>query len=185
MICIGFGANDSLRSKLIRWATGSEYSHVWIEYPSTCWGGQWVAHSAEHGVVKEPCERVRARYDRTYIFEVKDFDLTPGMQASKELLGRRYDFKVIWNGLLLVLNRVLKSKWLWKLAAKDMSKLSCSEFVTVVMMRAGLPAIQSGEFVHQVMGRLGIEGATEVEPEFVTPGNLFRLCKSSKTFWTL
>jgi len=167
MICIGFGASDSLRSKLIRWATDAEYSHVWIEYPSTCWGGQWVAHSAEKGVVKEPMKRVRARYDRIYVFEVKGFDLTSGMAASKELLGRAYDFKVIWNALLLVIHRATKWKWLWKVASKDISKITCSEFVATVMKRAGLPE------------------AKGLDPEFVTPGDLFHLCKSSKTFWTL
>jgi len=110
---------------------------------------------------------VRNGYDRTYIFEVKGFDLTAGMKKSKELLGRKYDFKVIWNALLLVLNRVTKWHWLWKLTVKDVSKLSCSEFVATVMKRAGLPEAQG------------------LDPEFATPGDLFKICKASKTFWTL
>lgn len=167
MICIGFGSGSGWRSKLIQWATASEWNHVWIEYPSTCWGGMWAAHSAEHGVVKEPCARVRNGYKRTYIFEVKGFDLTPGMKKSKELLGRRYDFKVIWNAVLLVIHRSTGWKWLWNLAAKDITKLTCSEFVTMVMKRAGLPEAQ------------------RLDPEFTTPGDLFKLCKASKTFWTL
>jgi len=112
-------------------------------------------------------KRVRARYDRIYVFEVKGFDLTSGMAASKELLGRAYDFKVIWNALLLVIHRATKWKWLWKVASKDISKITCSEFVATVMKRAGLPE------------------AKGLDPEFVTPGDLFHLCKSSKTFWTL
>lgn len=167
MICIGFGRNSSLRSKLIRWATAAPYSHVWIEYPSTCWGGQWVAHSAEKGVVKEPMERVRARYDNVRTFEVKGFDLTPGMRESKDLLGRRYDYKVIWNALLLVIHRATKWKWLWKLASKDVSQYTCSEFVATVLRRAGLPE------------------AGGLNPEFTTPGDLFDLCKECKVFWTI
>ena len=167
MICIGFGASDSLRSKLIRWATASDWSHVWVEYPSTCWGGQWAAHSTEYGVVKEQCERVRTRYDRTYIFEVKGFDITNGMKECGHLLGRRYDFKVIWNALLLVVHRATKWKWLWSLASRDISRLTCSEFVATVMKRAGLSE------------------AKGLDPEFTTPGDLFKLCKASKTFWML
>lgn len=167
MICIGFGSGNDWRSKLIQWAVQSPYNHVWLEYPSTCWGGQWVAHSSDRGVVKEPCVRVRNRYKRTCVFEVKGFDLTPGMRESKELMGRRYDYKVIWNALLLVVHRATKWKWLWKLASKDISQLTCSEFVTTVLKRAGLPE------------------ARGLDPEFTTPGDLFKLCKSSKTFWSM
>ena len=167
MICIGFGANDSLRSRLIRWATAADWNHSWIEYPSTCWGGQWVAHSAEKGVVKEPRARVHARYTRTCVFEVKGFDLISGMINSKDLVGRRYDYKVIWNALLLVINRAVKWKWLWKLASRDVSQVTCSEFVSTVMKRANLPE------------------AKELDPEFTTPGDLFKLCKASRKFWVL
>jgi len=167
MICIGFGANNSFRSKLIQWATDGDWSHVWIEYPSTCWGGQWVAHSADEGVVKEPCERVRARYSRVCIFEAKDFDLVPGMVASKELLGRKYDLKVIWNALLLVTYRATKWQWLWKLTLRDISKFTCSEFVATVLKRANLKEAQS------------------IDAEFATPGGLFNICKESKFFLAL
>lgn len=167
MICIGFGAENNLKSKLIRWAIRSDCSHVWLEYPSRCWGGQWVAHSSDRGVVKEPCSRVRNRYDKVYLFEVKGFDLMPGMRKSKELMGRRYDFKVIWNALVLVAHRFTKWDWLWNIASKDLNRLTCSEFVTTVLKRAGLPE------------------ARNLDPEFTTPGDLLELCKTSKTFWVL
>jgi len=67
----------------------------------------------------------------------------------------------------LVIHRAVGWKWLWKLASKDISQVTCSEFVTTVMKSAGLPE------------------AKGLDTEFTTPGDLFRLCKTSKKFWTL
>jgi len=157
MIYIGFGADNSFRSRLIQWATGSEWNHVWIEYPSECWGGQWVAHSTEKGVIKEPRDRVYSRYDKKCIFEVKEFDLTVGMRASRDLLGRDYDYKVIWNAVLLIFFRSWGWKWLWKWASRDISKVTCSEFVGTVIKNSNGPKL-------------------EKDPEFLPPGDIYSFC---------
>jgi len=186
VIGIGFGASDSWRSRLIRWATAAKWSHVWIEYPSTCWGGMWVAHATELGVIKEPSERVHKRFDRFCVFDVRWEDMATGMVMSRDLIGRPYDFKVVWNALLLVLNRVFRWKWLGRVVFKDITRVTCSEFVATVMQKGGrIQELHEAEFITLVMQRVGLEQAKEVNPEFVTPGDLFKLCRASRAFWTL
>lgn len=163
MICIGFSRGRSVRSKLIRWATGTEWSHVWIEYPSHVWGGRWVAHSAENGVVKVPAEPYLASCETVKRFEAQ-VDLTKGLRACREFVGRDYDYKVIWNALLLVVHRWTSWKWLLGLASRDISRMTCSEFVATILKKAGLPE------------------ARGMEPEFITPGDLFKLCETSDKF---
>lgn len=163
MICIGFGASDSVRSKLIRWATKSDWSHVWVEYQSRAWGGYWAAHSTEKGVVKEPAARVKRRYNRAVLFEAK-FDLTPGMSSARTLVGKPYDFMVIWNALLLILSRWIRYGWLVQYVSRDLSKVTCSEFVATIIKRSGL------------------QEAKGLDPELTTPGDLHRLCERSREF---
>lgn len=163
MIYIGFSRSRSIRSKLVRWATGAAWSHVWIEYPSHAWGGRWVAHSAENGVVKVPAEPYLASCEAVKRFEVK-VDITKGLEACREFVGRKYDYKVIWNALVGVIHRVTKWQWLYKIVSKDSSKLTCSEFVSSILKEAGV---------------IGTEG---MDPELTTPGDLERFCSSSPIF---
>lgn len=166
MIYIGFSRGKSLRSKLIRWATAAEWSHVWVEYPSHVWGGRWIAHSAELGVVKAPAEPYLASRERTIRYEVK-VDITRGLEACRDHVGKRYDYKVIWNALLGVLLRVTGWKWLRKIVVKDSSRFTCSEFVTSILKEAGVT---------------GTEG---MDPELTTPGELETFCASSNDFWVV
>lgn len=158
MIRVAFGANNTLRSRLIRWATGGTYSHVWLEYPSDVWGGSWAAHATDVGVVKEPALRVRKRYRRVRCFETHGFNITKGMAKSHDLLGRKYDFKVLWNALLLVLLRATGWQFLWRLPIQDVHKYTCSEFVATVLQRSDLGIAQG------------------LNPEFTTPQHLLDLC---------
>jgi hypothetical protein len=166
VIYIGFSRGRSLRSKLIRWATAAEWSHVWVEYPSHVWGGRWVAHSAENGVVKVPAELYLASRETVKRFEVKP-DITGGLEACREFVGKRYDYKVIWNALLGVLWRATGWEWLKKIVSKDSSKLTCSEFVTSILKEAG------------------VVGTESMDPELTTPGDLESFCSSSDDFWAV
>jgi hypothetical protein len=132
-----FGTNDSLRARLIRWSTGSPWSHVWIEYQSEVWGGWWAAHSAEDGVVKVPDTRIWTRYPRRLTYELH-VPLDGGFDWARHVIGAKYDYGVIWNALLLVLFRVTKWQWLYKLVARNAAKYSCSEFVAGFLKAAGV-----------------------------------------------
>jgi hypothetical protein len=136
VIRIIFGTNNSLRARLIRWATKSKWSHVWIEYPSEMWGGWWAAHSAEDGVVKVPHNRLWSRYPKRTMYEL-DVPLDLGFEWARRVIGARYDYGVIWNALLLVLFRATRWEWLYQVVARNAARFSCSEFVAGFLKAAG------------------------------------------------
>lgn len=165
MICICFGTNDRWTSRLIRWATKSDVSHTWIEYPSDVWGGLWVAHSSADGVVKEPQERVRKKYPIYEAYECR-VDLTDGFQWAREHVGHtKYDYGVIWNGLLLVIHGITKWEWLRRVAWRCASKLSCSEFNTSFLQGAGT-----------------VKGIEVYDAELTTSGALREFCRGTDDF---
>ena len=169
MICIGFGTNEKWTSKLIRWATRSEWSHVWIEYPSGVWGGRWVAHSWADGVMKVPLEQIEQTYPTRKIYEcrVQIDHLAAGFNWARKYISADYDYGVIWNGLLLVLYRATNWQWLWKVVTRNASKFSCSEFVGGFLKAAGVNETES------------------LDPELTTPGDLEKFCSSSNDFWVV
>ena len=44
-ILLGFSTTGMWLSRLIRWATGSKYSHAWIRHGSEVWGGDWITQA--------------------------------------------------------------------------------------------------------------------------------------------
>jgi hypothetical protein len=178
MIRIGFGTTDKLHSRLIRWVTRSPWSHVWIEYESAVWDGWWAAHAGPTGVVKVPLEQVHEAHTKRRVYEC-EVDLSKGLRAVREYVGSEYDYRsVMWNGLLLLLSRVFAREWLMKIVSKNRSKMSCSEFVSLIMKRAGV--FDSEQSAH-VLLTLGVK-VEELDPELVTPGALERFCSDSDDF---
>lgn len=163
MICIGFGTNEKWTSKLIRWATGSEWSHAWLEYPSSVLGGRWAVHSGAQGVVLVPLERVERAYTKRKIYEC-GAPLGPGLDWARKFIGVSYDFGVIWNGLLLVLHRATGWEWLHRMVVRNAVKMSCSEFVAGILKASG------------------VAGTEDVDIELTPPGDLERLCYNSDDF---
>ena len=162
MIYIGFGTNNRLKSRLTRWATGSKWSHVWIEYRSELWNGIWAVHSHKHGVVKVPIDRVYSEYTRRRVYKCV-VPIDDGITWARKRVGLKYDYGVIWNGLLLVLYGLLRWKFLWNMVVRDASKMSCSEFVGGFMKAAG------------------VAGTEEIDPELTTPGMLEAICAESES----
>lgn len=177
MILIGFGTNDKLASRLIRWATRSPWSHVWIEYPSGVWGGRWVAHSWADGVVKVPLERVEAAYPRRKLYECQ-VDLSQGLEWARRYIAASYDYGVIWNGLILAVYRVTGWKWLQRIVHRNAARFSCSEFVGGILKASGVRGVESSGAVE-----VGIED--RFDPELTTPGDLERFCADSDDFWVV
>lgn len=165
MIRIGFGTNNKLRSKLIRWATKSEWSHVWIEYQSELWGGDWGAHAHDKGVIKVPLHKIYTEYTKRKVYYCHaDADLKRGFQWAANRVGYRYDYGVIWNGLLYFLYRLFGWLFLWKLVVYDRSEMTCSEFVAGFLKAAGMQELQPED------------------PELLPPGDLEKECLGSSFF---
>lgn len=163
MIQIGFGTNQQLHSRLIRWATDSPWSHVWIEYWSHIWGGPWAAHAGPTGVVKVPLEQVWTKYPERIRFDCISLG-GDGFAWARNYIGAPYDYGAIWNGLLFAIHRSTKWEWLRHIALRNTAKFTCSEFVTGFLQASGIP---------DVVG---------LEPELTTPGELYRIIESSRGF---
>jgi hypothetical protein len=177
MIYIGFGTNEKWTSKLIRWATKSEWSHTWVEYPSGVWGGRWVAHSWKDGVVKVPLEQVEANYTKRKLYECR-VDLSTGFKWARSYITADYDYGVIWNGLILALHRATKWDWLMQIAARNAAKFSCSEFVASILKASGVRGLESS-------GVVGDDVEDRFDPELTTPGDVERFCAASDDFWVV
>lgn len=164
MIRLAFGTNDKLYSRLIRWATGAKLTHSWIEYESAVWGGPWVAHVTDRGVIKEVVEGVDERYPVHRKYECL-VNVDDGLRAVRSHVGTTdYDWAVIWNALLLVLYRATKWERLWRLVARNTSKLMCAEFVATILKKGH------------------VAGADALDPETTTTGQLDKFCARSKDF---
>lgn len=166
MICIGFGTNEKWTSRLIRWATDSQWSHVWIQYPSPIWGGWWTFQSWSNGVVLVPAEQTNFQYPKRkiYSFDSRDYDLARAFNWARDRVGSDYDYRVIWNGTLLVLLKITGWKFLWDIAMKNAAEFSCSELACNFLQKAG------------------VVGTEAMEPEFTTPGDLENFCWGSPDF---
>jgi hypothetical protein len=167
MLHLCFGTNDKLYSRLIRWATGAHLTHAWVEYKSAVWGGWWVAHSTDRGVIKEVAEGVDARYPTHRKYECRA-DLSAGLQAVRSYVGTAdYDWAVIWNALLLVLYRATNWEWLYRIVARNGAKMVCAELVGIILKESGLA------------------GTENFDPELMTTGMLDEFCASSEDCWVI
>lgn len=164
MICVGFGTNDKWTSRLIRWATRSEWSHAWIEYPSSILGGRWAVHAGPNGVVPVPIEQVEEAYPKRKLYECS-VNLDLGFQWARNRIGAKYDYGVIWNGIILVLHRVTGWEWLNEVVTRNAVRMSCSEFVAGILKASG------------------VDGTADMDIELTPPGDLERLCHDSGDFW--
>ena len=108
MIKIVLTSSNSLIGKIIRWITNGDVSHVFIQYPSDLWGGEWAAEALSKGVIKRPAEKARHRVVRDYRCK---FDAKPGLHAIREYIGVPYAFEgILIAGWLILLYRIFKKK---------------------------------------------------------------------------
>lgn len=163
MIRIGFGTNQLWHSRLIRWATDSPWSHVWIEYQSHTWGGPWAAHAGPTGVVKVPLEQIWTRYPERIRF---DCDLCggSGFTWARSYIGAPYDYGAVWNGFLFAVHRSTKWNWLRHIAMRNTAKFTCSELVTGFLKACGIRSVAG------------------LEPELTPPGVLYNVLQQSGEF---
>lgn len=157
MFVIGFSHSRDFKGWLIRKAIGGFWNHAWLGYTDPVWGGQWVAHATKDGVVIQPAEELEKQYDSSAGFEViGDLDILQAMKETRNYIGRSYDYRsVIINGLLLLLYRLTGVEWFNPII--DQSKISCSEFVSLILQRAKFsPAQEKNAELFPPDGELGL-----------------------------
>lgn len=163
-IFVGFGKDKGCKGRLICCATKAQYSHSWIEYPSNVWGGRWIAHATSRGVIKEFHKHVYDRYPKRVRYRCK-IDLDKGIEAVRGRVGRSdYDFGGIVNLLILVLHRATKWKLWHAFVCRNDEKVTCSEFVAIILDEAG------------------VKPTEKLDTEITTTGDLVKLVKNSEHF---
>ena len=135
MVFVCFGRQKNLKSWLVRLATDSEWSHVWIEFELA--KNVWAIHSASDGVVMVPADRVRAEYAPVETVPL-DVPVDVLLWEAHKFVGADYDFNVIINGILLALWRATGVIWFRPL--RNACKYSCSE-VTILLLKRHVKAL--------------------------------------------
>ena len=166
MICIGFGTNERLASRLIRRATESDWSHTWLEFPSSVWGSKWVAHSGPGGITKIPLSIVEEAYPErsVYLIGIDVKRLHTGFRWARDHIGSDSGYNVAWNGFLFLLWRATVWERLYGTIRKNVARYTGSDFVAG-FLKAG-----------------GVTGFEKSDPKQVTPGHLERFCNHSNDF---
>lgn len=162
MIVVGFSRGNSWLATAIRWFTKSHWAHTWIEYPSHTWGGRWIAHATDRGVVKEPAEPKLRNWVVVARYEARP-DLTKGLEACRGYVGKPYDFMAVAGHVVRITGHWLTGRRLFN-PSRDAARLTCSEFVARILQAAGVP------------------GTEEWDPESITPGDIEKLCSASDNF---
>ena len=134
LICLA--ASDNVGGRFIRWVFKSPVSHAFIIYKSTEWDWWEAVQINQHGVHKVSARKIikSGAYKSIRAFEPK-FDLWIGVLTKRYFIGRDYDFKGVFAGLLKgLLQRFLGIK-IHKLIHSG-SALFCSEYVAEVIKAA-------------------------------------------------
>ncbi len=137
-VTICFGRWADLKSRIIRWITKSEWSHVWIEYNSERWNSRLVVHADSKGVIIEPKSSFLER--RKQPLAVVEYEISGytsrAFALSKEYLGKDYGYWTLILNSFLLLARRLGIKNLR--GVRDIGKYTCSEFTTLFIQNAGI-----------------------------------------------
>jgi len=114
--------------------------------------------------VPVPIEQVEEAYPKRKLYECS-VNLDLGFQWARNRIGAKYDYGVIWNGIILVLHRVTGWEWLNEVVTRNAVRMSCSEFVAGILKASG------------------VDGTADMDIELTPPGDLERLCHDSGDFW--
>jgi len=122
---IVFTASHTPGGKIIRWLTKSDKSHVFAQYTSSLWGGEWAAEAMVKGVVKRPAEKARHHVVKEYQCL---FDPKPGFHAIRRYFGESFAFEgVLIAGWLILVWRLFKKKV--KSPIHSVKSQFCSELI--------------------------------------------------------
>lgn len=138
-VLIGFSTRKwNPLSMLIRWVTGSKFSHAWLLFDVM--GVKQVLEATEWGYRLMSWELFQKK---NLIVKTIDpqWDLTPGVKKALTLLGTPYDFFALLGMLFVVIGRKLKKR-LNNPFANTTHNLFCSEAVVDVCQWAGMPAME-------------------------------------------
>jgi len=156
MVRLVFTASNTRMGHLIRWLSKGRASHVFIQHPSTVWGGDWATEATWPMVLQRPAERSRHNIVKEFFC---DFNAPFALQRIREEVGKWYSFDGLFAlGLWLLIWRVFHRK-----AQHPFHSVRgnlCSELVTK-MLRAATE----------------VPDALRLDPDYTTPEMLLVFCE--------
>lgn len=143
MIVIGFSRSNDLKGKIIRAVTGGYWNHAWVGYSHPVWGGQWITHadSSTGQVISQRAELLKEEYEESCCFGVIGLNIELGMKRTRNYVNKKYDLaSVMWNGIIMLIYRSTGIELFNPII--DHNRMSCSEFVTLILQRSGFEDVQ-------------------------------------------
>jgi hypothetical protein len=143
MVRIGFSTTNQWISRLIRWVTDAEVSHVFLIYNDNKLDQDMVLDVAFSGYRVLPLD-LFARHNTIVHVVEPAVDLTPGMRVVARWLGRPYDWRAF----------VAFSRWFRSLRnnpTENPKAIICTEVVVHALRLSGYP------------------GSVELDPKGTTP----------------
>jgi hypothetical protein len=135
-VSIGFSTKrGSFLSSIIRWATGSKVSHIWIL--SDIFGVPCVVEASEKGFFpSSSLARFEKDNEVVFLFPV-EHDLSEGLRWAANHFGERYDFAGLFGMIRVLLGRLFHRRW--KNPWNNRKALFCAEAIAEVLKRSAYP----------------------------------------------
>ena len=165
-IYIALTATPHLISHLIRKITGAKVSHVMIIYKSDTWGGYWAVEATKPIVMKVPAEKAFHHVHSMYRVE---FDGPPALQAIREYIGNKYDYRSLALHLRVFLAFKFFKKRLKHIFVETKAQ-TCSELV----MRFIKAAREKDK---------PLAGTEMIDPEATTPGDVLDYIEGNRSYF--
>ena len=142
-LAIGFSTTNSIWSKLIRWFTKANISHVYLKIWDQTFGTHLVLHSDWDGVQFDLLEKFSINNFTVEEYEIDDPRLDEAIKKNLWFLGRSYDYKklISWAWLIIFKRYIVRKI---KEPSKDPKKIICVDFILFPTNEAGLTHLPIG-----------------------------------------
>jgi len=159
-VFICFVKESTWYGKIIRKVTSGSINHTFFIFRSNEWN-DWCAIDIDYrGVIQVAATSTLKDVVKLRCFYCKTHDLTKGILAHKNLLGKKYDFASIFGSLL----KVIAKKWFHKTIKNPVDnkhKYICSEYLTMCIAASGIEwasfmdfnSVQPEELLEEVLDR--------------------------------
>ena len=121
-----------------------------------------MAHATDRGLLKELAQP-KLDYWGVVVRYKAVRDITKGLEACRGYVGKPYDFMAIAGHVVRIVGHWVTGKRMFN-PSRDAARLTCSEFVALILKEAGVPGTESWD------------------SESITPGDIEALCSRSDDF---
>ena len=145
-VSVCFSTTNSLASRVIRWLTSSNVSHVYLKIFDQTLGTYMVLHSDWDGIQFDLFEKFSINNFTVEEFEIDDPRLDGAIQKNLWHLGKFYDYRklISWAWLIMFKRWIVRKI---KEPTKDPRKIICVDYILYVLNEANLTCLPIGHLV--------------------------------------